>query len=449
MDRRGFLRLAGGAAVVAAGFSCGGSGSDDAAPASKKRGSGPGGGERRLRIAQGVHFVPAYDAWFDGDYARRWGEERDVKVVIEHFPFSDVFPRAEAEMAAQAGHDIIGLIGAPPAVFEDHVIDHRDLVEEVEAKVGKTVPAIERDIRNRRTGKYFAFADFWVASPTLYRADLWDAVEPGLIPDTWDDLVRAGARLKAAGTPIGIGLMGDVDANSNPFGLLFAHGASVQDEGGHLALDRPATIEAVKTGVALFQEAMTEEVLGWDDAADNRFLSSGKASLTIDPVSAVRATETQDPTLAEKIRLRPAPAGPAARLFPHVTQTYVIWRFSENQELARQFLVDLALDYRDAFLRSQFYNLPAFPGSVPDFAELVTQEAGGKYSVLADAAAWCTNLGHPGDTNAAVAEVFHERIVPKMFAAAARGELRAEEAVKTAAAQAEPIFAKWRERGKI
>jgi multiple sugar transport system substrate-binding protein len=36
-----------------------------------------------------------------------------------------------------------------------------------------------------------------------------------------------------------------------------------------------------------------------------------------------------------------------------------------------------------------------------------------------------------------------------MFAAAARRELSAEEAVSAAEAQIKPIFEKWRERGKI
>jgi hypothetical protein len=48
-----------------------------------------------------------------------------------------------------------------------------------------------------------------------------------------------------------------------------------------------------------------------------------------------------------------------------------------------------------------------------------------------------------------VSEVYDEFIIAKMFSAAARGELSAEEAVKRAHAQAKPIFDKWRERGKI
>ena len=46
-------------------------------------------------------------------------------------------------------------------------------------------------------------------------------------------------------------------------------------------------------------------------------------------------------------------------------------------------------------------------------------------------------------------EIFDQFVVPRMFAAAAKGEMTPEEAVAAAAAQAEPIFAKWREAGKI
>lgn len=48
-----------------------------------------------------------------------------------------------------------------------------------------------------------------------------------------------------------------------------------------------------------------------------------------------------------------------------------------------------------------------------------------------------------------MAEVYNQFILPKMFAAVARGETTAADAVKTATAQVEPIYAKWRERGKI
>ena len=444
-SRREFLRLAAlaGAGATLGGVAC--SKGTNSRPAA--RGSSTGG--KVLRIAQTGHYVPAYDAWFDGEYVREWGERHDVSVIVDHYPLGDILPRAQAEAEAGRGHDIVGVFGGHPAVFEDDVIDHRDVVEEVEGKVGEATPAIRRDIRNRRTGKYFAFPDFWAASVVLYRTDLWNAVAPGLTPDTWTGVIEGGARLKDSGAPVGIGLSTGPDPEVNWFGLLLAYGASLQDDEGRLVLDRSATVQAVETGIRLFRSAMTDDVLTWDDASDNRFLASGQGSLTLDPISALRAIEEQDPALAGKIGLRPTPAGPAGRLFPQAAQTYVIFKFSPNQELAKQFLVDLALGYREAFLRSRFYNLPAFPGSVPDLTEIVAAEDAGKYRLLGDASTWSTNIGHPGDTNPAVAEVFHQGLLSKMFAAAARGELSAEDAVKRTHAQAAPIFDKWRERGKI
>jgi multiple sugar transport system substrate-binding protein len=447
MDRRDFLRLAGGATLLAAtGADCSsGSGTKgrDAAAESK--------GRPTLRILQSAHFVPAYDIWFD-ENARRWGEEHDVVVQVDHGRLIDLFTQADSEAAAQRGHDLFAFHSAAAAVFEDEVIDLRDIVSEVESKVGKLTPAVERNIRNRRTGKYFAFSDCWAAQVTNYRVDLWKNI--GMVPDTWNDLIRAGPRLKAAGTPIGVGLSRGFDSSHHLFGLLFAHGASLQDEEGNVVLDRAPTVEAVKTATALFRKGMTDEVFSWDDAvADNRFLASGKGSLILDPLGAIRAIEQQDPRLAEKIGLLPPPAGPAARLFPHSVHTYVIWKFSTNQELAKQFLVDLALDYREACLHSQFYNLPSFPGSVADLPGILAADAtarpAGKYEGLADAAGWSTNIGHPGDTNGAVTEVFNQFLVSQMFVAAARGEVSAEEAVAATTAQIKPIFDKWRARGKI
>ncbi len=37
-----------------------------------------------LRIMTWAHFVPAYDTWLDGTYAKQWGEANDVEVKIDH-----------------------------------------------------------------------------------------------------------------------------------------------------------------------------------------------------------------------------------------------------------------------------------------------------------------------------------------------------------------------------
>ncbi len=446
LTRRAFLGGAA-AAIVATGASCG---SGSAKPKLSGAAKTKGGGERTLRIAQWSHFVPEYDQWFDNDYTRSWGEKHGVDVIVDHVTLGDLTTQADAEAAAQRGHDIFGFV-APPAVFEDEVIDHREIVERVEATVGPMTPLIERSIFNPTTGKYYGFPDHWVPDPVHFRTDLWAEIEPSLRPDSWDEVLRAGPMLKGMGHPLGIGIARAIDSN---VALMAGFGSSIQDEDRNVVINTPATVEAVKMGAAIFRSGMTEEVLSWDPASNNRFLTSGKGSLILNPVSALRGMEKQVPDLAKHVALAPFPAGPAGRLGPALeVGVYVIWKFARYQEAAKQFLVDLALNYREAFTRSEFYNLPAFPGTITDLVPLLTSDPearpAGKYALLAQATEWSTNVGHPGHANAATDEVFNQFIIPRMFAAVCSGEMTPEEAVRAAEAQVVPVFAKWRERGKI
>ena len=70
-------------------------------------------------------------------------------------------------------------------------------------------------------------------------------------------------------------------------------------------------------------------------------------------------------------------------------------------------------------------------------------------SLLADAAMWTTNIGHPGHTNAAISEIFDRGLIPTMFARAATGELTPEDALDQADSEVRRIFQKWKEKGKV
>jgi multiple sugar transport system substrate-binding protein len=441
--RRGFMRMAAGAAVAAAVGGCRSASDKSKATAATKPGAGAAPAPV-LRIAQLSHFVPAYDQWFDEDYTKRWAQRTGIEVVVDHFPLEQLSTWAQAEVATQQGHDLFFFV-TPAAAFEDDVIDHREVVEEVEAKVGKMVPLVERSVFNPKTKKWFGFSDAWSPGPVHYRSDVWGPI--GINPDSWDAVLRGAPKVTTSGHPVGLGISRDFDSSVTLLSLLHAYGSSVQDEAGNVAINRPETVEALKLMTSIYRAGMTEDVFTWDASANNRFLAGGRGSLIVNAVSALRAIETQDEALASRVQLLPTPAGPAGRFGVYITGTYVIWKFARNQEAAKQFLVDLAVDYRDAFEKSGFYNLPSFPGAVPDVGGLVAQDP--KYAMLADAASWSTNLGHPGYASAAIDEALNQFIVPDMFAAAARETLSAEDAAQRAEAQLQPIFDRWRERGKV
>jgi multiple sugar transport system substrate-binding protein len=148
------------------------------------------------------------------------------------------------------------------------------------------------------------------------------------------------------------------------------------------------------------------------------------------------------------------PEGPAAQVGPAFgVITAFIWSFAENIDGAKQFLGDYVGHSRQALLASRFHMMPVWPATVPDLAAVVTDDPVGRspgtYSLLADAASWTTNIGHPGHTNAAISEVFNRGLIPTMFARAATGQLTPEEALDQADGEVRQIFQKWTERGKL
>jgi multiple sugar transport system substrate-binding protein len=214
------------------------------------------------------------------------------------------------------------------------------------------------------------------------------------------------------------------------------------------------TLEAIKYVKALYEEAMTEEVLTWDAASNNSFMVAGTGCLTLDTISIARASEKLERPFANDLRLTKAPEGPAGRLAPSFgILTYFIWKFAENIEGARQFLVDYTGQTRQGFLASGFQNMPSFPEAAPDLAQLVSNDADAippdKYSVLADGASWTTNVGYPGYTNAAIAEVMDRGLIPTMCAKAATSQLTPEETLDETDAEVRVIFQKWKDRGKV
>jgi multiple sugar transport system substrate-binding protein len=407
---------------------------------------------KTLRILQWRHFVPGYDIWFNETYIKEWGEKNDTKVMLENIGTADLEKRAIEEIEAQQGHDLFMFLW-PPSVHEDQVIDHGEIYAECERKYGKAIDLAIKSTYNPKTKKFFGFSQSYVPGPIIYRKDLWDAV--GTIPDTWEDIRRGGRKLKLLHEkPVGIGLASELDSHTALRAIMYAFGASVQNSDGTPVLKAKETLEALKFGKALYDEAMTEEVLTWNAASNNQFILSGQGSLALNAISIPRTAENTKNPLNEKIWVAKVPQGPVRRLAPaNVTLVYVIWKFAKNIDGAKQFLIDYIGQFRHAFLMSEFYEFPSFPQTVPDLEQLLSHDAKGappdKYRVLADVSAWTTNMGYPGSTNSAIGEIINTGLISMMFAQAATGKLTPEEALNQADVQVQRIFQKWRERGKM
>jgi multiple sugar transport system substrate-binding protein len=343
---------------------------------------------------------------------------------------------------------------SPPPAYEDQVIDHREVYEECERKHGKPVDLAIHSSYNPKTKKYYAFSDSFVPDPVNYRKDLWDSV--GMkAPDTWDDVLAAGAKIKKEHhIPVGIGLSAELDTAMAMRTVLFSFGGSVQDEHGKVILDSKHTVDAVKFVKALYENAMTPEVLAWDASSNNRAMLAGKISLCLNAISITREGENKNIPVTPDIWLTQALEGPVRRIgMEHVMDCYVIWKFAKNISGAKKFLVDYIGNFRQGFLNSQFYNFPSFPSTVPDLEKLIGNDPKAqphdKYKVLDQLMHQATNVGYPGYANAATDEIYNTWVLNTMFAKAAAGNMSPEAAVKEAHANCERIFAKWHQKGLV
>jgi multiple sugar transport system substrate-binding protein len=408
--------------------------------------------QKTLKILQWKHFVPSYDEWFNKTYVTEWGEANDTNVIVDNVGLGDINGLVTAEATAQRGHDLVMLL-EPPSLYEDQVIDHREIYEECERRYGNVEDFALKSSYNPKTGRYFGFCSAYLPALITYRKDLWEAV--GSTPNSWDDIRAGGRRIKLLhGSPVGLSLAPEHNSEHTLGAIMFSFGASVQDADGNPNLKSKQALETIKYVKALYEETMNPDVLTWDAASNNRFMLTGEGCLTLDTMSIARASESQQLPVRNDLSLTRAPEGPVGRLAPSFgILTYFIWNFAEGVEVARRFLVDYIGSSRQAFLASGFQNMPSFPEATPDLAQLVMNDAHAtppdKYGVLKDGSNWTTNIGYPGYTSAAIAEVYKSGVVPKMCVRAATGQVTPEEALDQADSQVRLIFDKWKASGKI
>ena len=183
--------------------------------------------QRTLKILQWKHFVPGYDAWFNETFVRQWGERNDTHVIVDNIGLGDINGLAMAEAEAGQGHDLVMLV-APPAKYEDRVIDHREIYEECERHYGKATEFALKSTYNPRTAKHFGFCQSYAPALLIYRKDLWDGVMS--TPNTWDDVLAGGRRIRLLhGNSVGISLFPEHNSEMTLRALMYSYGATVQN----------------------------------------------------------------------------------------------------------------------------------------------------------------------------------------------------------------------------
>jgi multiple sugar transport system substrate-binding protein len=213
-------------------------------------------------------------------------------------------------------------------------------------------------------------------------------------------------------------------------------GKEVEEDGKTVALDSKETRAALDYAKQLYEKAMTNEVLSWDDAANNQYLASGKASWIYNPISAYR-------TIENEYKKAPAPdhlftkealglplAGPAGRFMSPQWTIYGVWSFSKAIDAAKQFLIDYKATWPKNFETSGGYDIPFEKGL--QAGPLPVLSTDDKTKGIQEAYKYVKVIGYPGPNTVLANKALDLHIVADMFTRYATGAQTADQSIKEA-----------------
>ncbi len=390
-----------------------------------------------LKILMWAHYVPAFDEYFD-KWATDWGTKNGLKVTVDHVPTNTVVTKASADVAIKGGHDLTQLQFPTDAhLFAENLVDVSGPAKYLETKYGGYIDAAKQVAMV--DGVWKSVPDFVIPYPGIYRKDYFDAAGITKPVDTWDDLLKAGTALKKMNHPVGLAInQGSFDSTSHMVSILLGFGGKwIEKDGKTIAINSPETKDAINYVVELYKNAMTPEVLGWDDSGNNLLLASGAGSFIMNPISAYLSSkkEIQDVSLFSL-----PPAGPKGRfMVASGPYSWGVWNWSKQQGAAQQLIVDHMDDWLNGQKANQGYELPTTNAWLRKPMPILSDVP--KFSILQDTINDQSTVifGFPGPPDTKAAQVNNTYLMSQMMAKAVNGT-KPEDAIKFAEDQLKTIY---------
>jgi multiple sugar transport system substrate-binding protein len=375
--------------------------------------------ERVLKVVHWKHFVPDYDKWFDV-FAREFGEKNRCKVEVDYVATADLPTAIAADISRQGGHDVFHLNGTGAWLYDNVSVDVTDIANRLGKEFGGWIPGASGIAEVN--GKWLCIPHWFIRYPFIINRAYFNRVGADYSDKTtWDDLLKAGVKLKKAGYPYGIPISQTPDSNDNLFPLMLSYKAYLFDKKGNVAFSKKEIVEVLKFGEALFKETMTDEVLSWDDTSNNRFIASGKGSLICNPISAYRTAAKDNPDVYKNLEIQKPPLGPSGeRIGGARTMSYGIYSFSKVIDLAKEFLYVMNKESLRGMEASTGYNHPFLKALLKKPMPVIGHEP--KLELEQDFADWVKFIGYPGPMTKTATSMYAKFIVPTMFAEVCKGK---------------------------
>ena len=375
--------------------------------------------EKTLRIVQWKHFVPDYDRWFT-QFAQQFGEKNKCTVQVDYVATPDLPTAIAADISRGGGHDVFHLNGTGAWLYEQVLVDVSDVANRLEKEHGPWIK--ESQSIGQVKGKWLAIPSWYISYPLIINTGYFKEVgEEYTDKTTWQDLIKIGAKLKKAGHPFGLPVANTPDANDDLLPWMWSFDALSFDHEGKVSFKRKEVVEWLRHAKEFYEQTMTEEVLGWDDSSNNRFIASGKGSMICNPISAYRTAAKDNPDVFKNLAVVKTPMGPKGRFNGARTMCYGIYNFSKAQDLAKEFLSAMdGPEFLKGFEASTGYNHPFLRGFLKKPMPVIGNEP--KLKLLQDFQEDVHFIGYPGPMTKTATSMYAKFIMPTMLAEVCKGK---------------------------
>ena len=377
--------------------------------------------ERTLHVLEWSSFVAPADVERDRQ-AAEFGRQAGVSVTVEHINANDLPARATAAIEGGTGPDILQLDSNYPLLYANGLENHNDLIDELG---GDQIYSFIRDAVRDENGVHRGVPNFFGGAANVYRKDIFEEVGISRPPETWNEYLEAGRKLKGFGMPVGQTLAHTFgDAPGFAYTLLWCFGGKEVDEDGRVALNSRETADAVDFLREFWSAACDEGGLAWDGTSNNRAFLAETIAVTLNGASIYFVARNDPrkvaPGFADRLGHFLIPEGPGGRYHGVGPFSNCIGRYSPNKEAARDYIRFVHQD--DNFERFLVTNMGYINGPLPKWQEHPMWEEDPAITIYRELPRYGRNLGYAGPYSRKSSEVFAKYIIVDLFARAVQGD---------------------------
>ena len=395
-------------------------------------------GAKTLTRMQENSFIKAWDDYFTQTLIPQYKQETGVDVKFDGISVGGTQAKITAAVETNAGDDVATMSLNWPQLYDEKLVDLTDIADDLGKKMGGWYDNVKDAVVVN--GKWKAIPIGNIGQMMVYRTDWFKEAGYDQFPETWDELLEAGIKLKARGHPFGFELgHGFGDNHGWLYPLLWSFGGrEVDKDGKKVVLDSDETARSVDFVRKFFEQTMVQDVLGWTDPNNNKAFFGEQISCTNNASSILTAAKTDFPNIAPVVGHALNPKGPSGERFSLLNcWATSIFTFSPNVDEAKKFVQWLHDDkqFRPWLAAGDAYYAPFLHG----YDNHPMWENDPRMKPYKDSVGTSHLPGWPGPSGRAASENLAKYVITDMYASAAQGK-STKEVIATAVSQLKQIY---------